>query len=900
MLLCPKCGCDESFTQIAGTFRRNIRIVSERGSIRAQKSPWRHDSTIGSPIEGVSCEKCSGQVPVSAKLLSALQLDDRPVEGRAEIDLDQLLKQIHTVARDAAVEVEEQPIAHAKYRDFNELNVPIPEALRVGLTDRLGVPLNHIYEHQLQSLAHFFARKNVVLQTPTASGKSLCYLIPIFRKLLTDQNATALFLFPTKALAFDQRKKIAQISEDFDAYRMAEELVWPLKFGNQTVWMGSYERETRDRDQEDVKEKCRIVTTNPDSLHMKMLPHLVTSTGSWERFFKNLVFVVCDEIHVYRGVFGANVAYVLRRLRMLCEQLGNSPQFFCSSATLPDPKMHAETLVGLPFEAVTTSGAPRHRKAIVLWNPGMQKRSESDEGDRREPTTDAIELVSHALLKRNPPVQTITFIRSLAGVEKFNLTLSKRLRSEGNPFADKTRAFKSTILLKEKNEIVEGLMSGQVVHVTSTNALELGIDIGDLGACVLVGYPGTVSSFLQQAGRVGRKGTSLVALLLKDEPLEQYFARNPKHFFELIRRVEPIKLPIANPHVMAQQAMCAAWDLRPDKKKKFVRGLTEPIFIKYFGAEGREKVQKLLAERQMSMPEFRGSDQSFWVVNDSCHHDDVYQNIRVPISVGKFSVLDESKTIIGECDSTIVPRDLFPGAVWLNNGRPYLSKAIRYQDQVVEVKTLRDESLDYLTIAMPETTLSCDQKNAKQRESDGFMIGAGTVTVHRKVERFLEVPVGIESKFQERARKTNTDPIEFDSTAFWIEFTPEIITRCGVEQKDAHGAIHALEHVLRSVFPLVADVDPGDVGSTTDVGEINGSERLYIFDSFAGGTGLADFAYLHPKKLVEAATDLLSSCPCKDPAGCPRCTILSWCEVRNEGLSKSGALQLLGGLKGMK
>jgi DEAD/DEAH box helicase domain-containing protein len=222
------------------------------------------------------------------------------------------------------------------------------------------------------------------------------------------------------------------------------------------------------------------------------------------------------------------------------------------------------------------------------------------------------------LLKPDKPVQAITFIRSLAGVERFNRTLQHRLQAEKNPSSQKTRTYKSTLIMKDRNEISEGLISGQVVHVTATNALELGIDIGDLNACILIGYPGTVSSTIQQSGRVGRKGDSVVILLVRDDPLEQWFARNPNQFFTNLARVEPLRLPINNPHVVAQQAACAAWDLSPMKGKEVLGGLTQDFFDRYFGKNAKSTVQKIWKEKEFLPPQLRKGSQSYWVILKGC------------------------------------------------------------------------------------------------------------------------------------------------------------------------------------------------------------------------------------------------------------------------------------------
>jgi DEAD/DEAH box helicase domain-containing protein len=895
MIVCASCENDERFTQATGDFYRDLHVSVTKSGANFQKGIWK--KRPDQLRDGFACKHCGAAVTILAKWIKAWKLDDEPAVVQASLDVDKLLGDLKKGVAGATLALDEKPSQAGRLAGFSSLGIKLPQELADGVRERMGISLDKLYSHQVEALRHSFAGRNVVLQTPTASGKSLCYLLPVFRTLLEDPEATALFVFPTKALAFDQRKKITVLAEDFDEYSLkATQFVWPLKFGRQTIHMGSYERETKGSDQEAVKSKARIVVTNPDSLHTKILPYFNTKTGSWERFLRNLKFVVLDEIHVYRGLFGAHVAWVNRRLRMMCDQLGTKPQFFCSSATLPDPKAHAEDLVGLPFEAVTTTGAPLHRKVIGLWNPALTKKARGAvTAARKEPTTDAIEVLAGALLQGDRPTQAITFMRTLAGVQRFDHTLRKRLKGDRNPASDKTAAYSGRLLLRDRDEIAEGLMSRQVVHVTSTNALELGIDIGDLNACLMIGYPGTVSSFLQQSGRVGRKGPSIVLMFLKDEPLEQWFARNPDQFFRHIEKVEPLRLPARNPYVMAQQALCAAWDLNPLRGKKApLKGLTHDLFVRYFGKDAQEEIQAILDEKKVEPPGFRRGG-SYWVVRE--RYEDVYQSIRVPISIGKFKVIDESGKPVGECDSTIVPRDLFPGAIWMNNGRLFRSKQVKYRDQEVLVKEL--EEIDYYTIAMPQTSITCDEDAADTRDVAECVLGRGPVTVRREVKLYREVPTSSEGGEDDKVKTTRTDPIEYDSTAFWIDVPQGTLRKWKIKAPDAKPAMHALEHALRSVFPLVADVDPGDVGSTLEV-DTEGREtrcRLYIFDSFAGGTGLSDYAFENPRSLLDAAENLLSSCTCGEDSGCPRCTIISWCEERNEELSKAGAKKLLAGLK---
>jgi DEAD/DEAH box helicase domain-containing protein len=895
-MFCSACHDDESLLQMNSGYERLITMDMSQGSLTGTPAIWQLSKR--QLTDGYYCSRCKTAIKLPPKLVAGWHLNDSPVAAISTIDLNELVASLAKVAHGAKLNLNSSDAIEGSYGSIESVQAKIPRVLLERLRSGLKVDPGKLYSHQVQALDLAFAGKNVVLQTPTASGKSLCYLLPVFTRLLKDKDATALFVYPMKALAFDQRKKIAAFSEGFNQQRLQDaRFAWPLKFGKSEVWVGAYERETKGADQEEVKQMARIVLTNPDSLHAKILPWFETRTGSWERFLSNLKFVVLDEIHSYRGLFGAHVAYVVRRLRLMCDQLGTSPQFFCASATLSSPKQHAEDLVGLPFESIEASGSPQFKRTFVLWNPGMGEKKDSG---RREPTSDAIDILREVLLKPPQPIQTITFIRSLAGVERFNDTLRNNLAAARSPFTDKTRTYKSQLTLQSRNSVSEGLASGQIVHVAATNALELGIDIGDMNCCLMIGYPGTVSSTLQQSGRVGRKGDSVVILLLRDEPLEQWFARNPSEFFANIRKCEPIRLPINNPWVLEQQVKCAVWDLHNshDHKTPF-DGMTSELLEKYFGSNAMRTVTELAKNKDLQP--IRGGLGTFWLIVRKNYEDNVPTNIRVPISIGKFAVLDESHKLVGECDSTIVPRDLFPGAIWMNEGKYFESKAISINEKTVRVRRLPNRP-DHFTIALPQTTLSCLEESSKTRASKGCILGRGHVKVKRQVRLYKSYPSSSE-KIEGGATKTTlTTPIEYESTAFWLDIPRKLLDQCQIGTDRALSMIHALEHSVRTVFPMVADIDPGDLGSSVEVSDTPESFkcRLYVFDSFAGGTGLSEFAFDKPGVLFKAAYDLLESCHCKTPEGCPRCTIIPWCESQNADLDKTAAKAVLSTLRTMK
>lgn len=896
-MFCSRCQNDQSLLQAHSGYERLVSFDVGQGALRAVAATWQ--ASRKRLTDGFYCSACNASVSLPKQLVAGLKLDDSPISTLARVDLKGVIAGLKKVAHGAEINLDNREAKEGTYGPIEDIKATIPHVLLERLTSGLKVDPQRLYSHQVEALRLAFAGKNVVLQTPTASGKSLCYLLPVFSRLLTDKDATALFVYPMKALAFDQRKKIAAFAEDFDLQSLQEQrFVWNMSFGKDEIWVGAYEREAQAYDRAEVKKQARIILTNPDSLHSAILPWFETkSSGSWERFLSNLRFVVFDEIHSYRGLFGAHVAYVVRRLRMMCDLLGSSPQFFCASATLPSPKRHAEDLVGLPFESVETSGSPQFKRSFVLWNPGMRDKKDAE---RREPTSDAIEILREVLLTPPQPIQTITFIRSLAGVERFNDALKGNLTAALSPYADKTRTYKSQLPMKSRNAVSEGLASGQIVHVSATNALELGIDIGDMNCCLMIGYPGTVSSTLQQSGRVGRKGDSLVILLLRDEPLEQWFARNPSEFFKNISQCEPIRLPISNPWVLEQQVKCAVWDLHNATGHKTpFDGMTSDLLMKYFGADAMKAILEL--ENKKDLQPIRGHVGTFWLISKKNYDDNVPKNIRVPISIGKFKVLDESRHLVGECDSTIVPRDLFPGAIWLNEGKFFQSKHINIDEMVVTVRRLLARP-DHFTIAMPQTTLTCLDQRCQVRESCGFNLGRGMVNVKRHVKLYMSYPSSSEKVEQGETKLTHTAPIEYISTAFWLDIPYEVLEAQGVGSGRAHAMLHAVEHAVRTVFPLVADIDPGDLGSSIEVDESPESYmcRLYVFDSFAGGTGLSEFAFEKPGILFKAAYDLLASCNCKQPDGCPRCTIIPWCESQNQDLDKIAAQAMLSKLKGMK
>ena len=455
----------------------------------------------------------------------------------AESLLERLLRQ--DFFSEQIVHVEELPERSAVYTDLpGGMHETAAEALR-------GLGITRLYSHQADAISKIRQGDNVVVVTGTASGKTLCYVVPILEALLADSRATMLLIYPTKALAQDQLRGLTAIqSEDLGVDFLC----------------GTYDGDTPSTLRRKLRDNGNAILTNPDMLHQGILPQ----HARWNRFFTHLRYVVIDEVHAYRGVFGSHLANVVRRLSRICRHYGASPQFICSSATIANPREHAEQICRCPMQLVDSDGSPRGPKRFVLWNPPPLKTAAGGKdgswrfgGDRRSPTGEAVHLMS--LLVREG-VQTIAFVRTRLASELIFKDCRDRLRPVSNKLADSVHAYRGGYLPEERREIERRLASKDILGVASTNALELGIDIGSLDCCILVGYPGTIASLWQQAGRAGRgRDESIVFLLAQNAPMDQYLMAHSGYLFA--QNPEQAVVDPDNPHVTVGHLKCAANEL---------------------------------------------------------------------------------------------------------------------------------------------------------------------------------------------------------------------------------------------------------------------------------------------------------------------------------------------------
>jgi DEAD/DEAH box helicase domain-containing protein len=723
------------------------------------------------------------------------------------------------------------------------------------------------FSHQVEALKLIFEGKNVAITTPAASGKSLCYQIPILTEMFKSKDSTSLLIFPTNALGVDQIDSIVS----FGDHKQEGETFYRIELDSKTVFAGEYSGQTKEGiEQARIRKLARIVITNPDSIHAKILPYPKATSKvlafkppnekeinySFERFFKNLKYVVLDEIHVYRGVFGANVAYLMRRLRLFCEKLGNTKlQFICCSATINNPKEHAEKLIGVPFNVIKDDGAPKFRKDFLLWNP--PRKSKGGE-ERREATTDALEIFERVIAKRKQPIQTISFLQSVKGTNSFDGKLRGMLERIHSLYKDKTIAFSRPLPTKNKREIQKGIKSGDIVFISATNALELGIDIGDLTCCILVGYPGNISSTLQRAGRVGRTGEAPVILILNDELLEQYFANHPNVFFKLLENPGDVKIPLENRYLQAWHVKCALWESRALKEIRMdFKGYSEKDYKDYFDA-GAELFKQLEQERKI----FKDKNQVFWVAKGFEGPNKLHlKSIRVPISDREFQVIDKSGNIISVIDYYRAGLFFHDGAIWLQNGEYYLVTRYSRPEARIDVERL-PENPSYETHAIPRYNVKIIKELLKPKFHHDVSLHHGDVTNRRSINVFLKKPTKGKQK-PEVGIITSVEPIEYDTTATWIlfneNFVEEICDELGITQSEDcnklfEKGLHGLAYLLTSALPLLTECDKYDISFQTLVPHKDLQKpSLFLLDTFHGGIGLS-------KEVFERFPQLLGLC----------------------------------------
>lgn len=718
------------------------------------------------------------------------------------------------------------------------LNVPLDPTI-VDALESVGI--THLYKHQADSIDAIRSGGNVIVSTSAASGKSLCYNVPIVEDLLTDRSARAIYLFPTKALAQDQAQSLSTLIRDFKHLRL-----------------GIFDGDTSQSDRTQIRRNARILMTNPDMLHLGILPN----HKMWYAFIKNLKYIVVDEAHIYRGVFGSHVANVIRRLVRLCRIFGAVPQFILCSATISNPGEHAVRLVGKEFQVIQWDGSPSGGNDFVFWNP---PKIEQGKNGRKSTNTESAALFAELIKSK---VRSLAFVRSRKAAELVYLYSKDHLLVSGFVDIDRIRPYRASYLPEERRNIERDLMSGQLLGVTTTNALELGVDIGYIDAVVIVGYPGTIASTWQQAGRGGRRGDrSLSILVAQDNPLDQYLMRHPGTFFE--GSYENARISPANPHILKPHLLCAAYEA--------------PISLDDTETFG---IDMLLSLNELKEEGLIVAGEKFWYLDPGVEYPAQSVSIR-SVSSEIYTLVDKDTGVVLETinrDSAF--HQLHQGSIYLHQGQEY-----RVDELDIESFTASATRVDAQYYTQAVEFAKTDVISCLERKNVGTSIAnLGTIEVSNHV-------VGFKRKSHETGEVLSLEyldlpPFYYDTVALWLDVPESVLEICGKGKRDLLSGLHALEHVLVGVVPLFTMCDNNDVGGfSTSFHVDTGRPQIFIYDAHAGGVGISEHSYEILEELLKVARDVVEECSCD--LGCPACIQSSTCSSDNNALDKDLAIAIL-------
>jgi DEAD/DEAH box helicase domain-containing protein len=732
---------------------------------------------------------------------------------------------------------DEQLVRQARYGAQPPEVEPLPADLHPKLLQALErTGITQLYSHQAETLAA--ARQgNTIVTTGTASGKSLAFNLPVLDTLARDRKARALYLYPTKALSQDQARKLHQLKAPFLRH---------------AIYDGDTPREERPA----IRRNNNLILTNPDMLNVGVMPH----HRQWGDVFANLAWIVVDEAHVYRGVFGSNVANVLRRLRRLARAYGTEPRFLLTSATIANPLELAEELTGLEFTLVDRDGAPRAERQVAMWNPPLLDEAT---GARVSSLTEAATVLARLV---EDGVRTICFLKSRRGVELIQKFTRLRLEDAGRPdLAELIAPYRAGYTPQQRREIERRLADGELMAVCATSALELGIDIGELDAAVCVTFPGTVASLRQMWGRAGRRSTGLAMYIAGDDALDQFFCRHPDEFLD--RPVERAILDHESEEIHLLHLAAAAYELPLTDEDADILG---PRWQGY-------------AERLVRMGMLRDRGGSFTPRGDE------FPAGRVSLrsaSVDSFAVVDErAGEVIGTVEAGRAFSTIHPGAVYMHLGASYEVDELDLRGRRALVRRFDG---DYYTQPKKETETFIEEVRAQRMIGD-VELNFGIVNVSEEVVAFQKKRVSDHEVL-------DLLPVElpeqrFVTQALWYVL-PEKLFREEFPLDVLQGSLHAAEHGQIAVLPLIAMCDRWDIGGlSTAFHHQTGRPTIFIYDGHPGGVGITRVGYEQFERLVDDAKRLIDECPCK--SGCPSCVQSPKCGNLNEPLNKNGSIELL-------
>jgi DEAD/DEAH box helicase domain-containing protein len=693
-----------------------------------------------------------------------------------------------------------------------EMPYSIDIRLKKALSDR---GIKELYSHQETAYESIREGENFVAVTPTASGKTLCYNLPVIQSILENEETRALYLFPTKALAQDQKSELNELIEQIGV----------------SINSYTYDGDTSPAIRQKVRKAGHIVITNPDMLHSAILPHHT----KWVSLFENLKYIVIDELHTYRGVFGSHVANVLRRLKRICEFYGSNPQFICTSATIANPKELAEELTGEEMVLINNNGAPSGRKHFAFYNPPIVNKPLNI---RKSATLEVKELAAQFLKNK---IQTIVFARSRVRVEIILTYLQDLVNKELGPKS--IRGYRGGYLPQQRREIERGLRSGDIYGVVSTNALELGVDIGQLQVCIMTGYPGTIASAWQQAGRAGRRqGEALIIMVGSSSPLDQYVIQHPAYFFEQnpeTARINPNNLVILLDHIK-----CAAYEL------PFKQGDT------FDGVELEDILEFLTDEKVLHYK----SNKWFWM-NDAFPAHNI--SLR-SASQENVVIIDTSNVanvkVIGEMDRFSAMTLLHDEAIYLHQGTQFQVEKLDWEEKKAYVTEV---DVDYFTdanLAVQLKVLEVDKKHSHENIHFGFgdVMVTAMATIFKKIKFETHENIG--------SGPINLPEEELHTNAAWISF----VNHPGFSEQKLEQGLLGISNAMRHIAPLLVMCDPADLHIVPQVKSIHSQEpTIYLYDRYPGGIGLSAKLYESMTEILFEADRTIKHCPCEE--GCPTC-----------------------------
>lgn len=720
--------------------------------------------------------------------------------------------------------------------------------------------IDQLYSHQAEAIDHALHGRNVVIVTPTASGKTLCYNVPVLDAILKDPASRALYLFPTKALAQDQLAELHQMAE-----------VIGSQSGDQ-IGVFTYDGDTPQDARRAIRGKAHVVLSNPDMVHAGILPH----HPRWAKLFENLKYVVIDELHTYRGVFGSHLANILRRLRRVCKHYGSNPTFICSSATIANPKELAEKLAEQPFEIVDKTGAPRGEKFFLFVNPPVVN---AQLGIRRSYLSET-RRVAIEFLKRG--LQIIVFAQSRLSTEI--LTTYMKDAFAGPPgAADVIRGYRGGYLPIRRREIERGLRDGDVRCVVSTNALELGIDIGALDVAVMAGYPGTIAATWQRAGRAGRRsGRSAAVLVASSAPVDQFVARHPDYFFGA--SPEHALVNPDNLHILLDHVKCAAFEM------PFSNG-------DIFGSINVDEVLQVLSEEGF----VHHTDGQWQWTHESYPADAV--SLR-SVTSDNFVIVDltNGERVIGETDFTSGPSVLHEKAIYILEGQLFQVEKLDFDNRKAFVRAVEcdyyTDAIDYTKVtileifagdAMPQPEVADAASMALaaaglepdevDRNADSTLLPSallpsaftassavalrshGEVHVVSRVVGFKKIKFYTNENIG--AGELDLPEQNMHTTSYWLRIPAEVMAALPYSTDDRRDGISGIAFAMHNIAPLLLMSDQGDIGVSID------REMIFLYDNYPGGIGFSEPLFAMHDELLARTKELIDECPCQ--SGCPSC-----------------------------